>query len=241
MVVDLTRKEPKLNTMYPITIHDSEQSIACRINFKIIDFLYLSMTRKHKEHKKARNDDLYNFLDIAESYYEALRNGKKIEKIKQHRDFQHVQTNELITGDGSRGQIKLQINGVSTKQWKKYFWICKKYSKLRKMGADQKYVNEARRRKQQFEKCVLEKIENLEMNEATCSIYSDLWKCLYENEESKKYRNRGVTISKSLQKIKGSDLQVVWEVDKDRFNEIKSKVDALHEQMEKIEKQHQKS
>ena len=33
MAVNLSRKEPKLNTMYPITIDDNISSINCRMRF----------------------------------------------------------------------------------------------------------------------------------------------------------------------------------------------------------------
>ena len=43
-MIDLTRKIPKLNTMYPITKADSVDTINCRINFNIIDFIYSTQT-----------------------------------------------------------------------------------------------------------------------------------------------------------------------------------------------------
>lgn len=106
----MSRNEPKLNTMYPITIKDDTNSVSCRINFNIIDFIYLSLIRKNNANKTDYYDKLYDFLSVREKYYEALRNGKKIDKIKQDRCYRFVKVNELINGS-----MRLEITGVSTK------------------------------------------------------------------------------------------------------------------------------
>ena len=215
MSVDLSRKEPKLNSMYPITIKDSTDSINCRINFNIIDFLYLSLIRKNNCNKTDYYEKLYDFLAIGENYYEALRNGKKIDIIKQDKSFRYVKTNELINGN-----IRLEIAGVSAKQWKKYFWICKKYTNLKKAGADRKYVDEARKRKEQFQKLILRKIDHMEMNEKACYIYREMSVYLFEDELSKLYRSKGESWLEFLKGITRNDLEGLLQTDKKRFNEV---------------------
>ena len=215
MSVNLSRKEPKLNSMYPITIKDSTDSINCRINFNIIDFLYLSLIRKNNCNKTDYYEKLYDFLAIGENYYEALRNGKKIDIIKQDKSFRYVKTNELINGN-----IRLEIAGVSAKQWKKYFWICKKYTNLKKAGADRKYVDEARKRKEQFQKLILRKIDHMEMNEKACYIYREMSVYLFEDELSKLYRSKGESWLEFLKGITRNDLEGLLQTDKKRFNEV---------------------
>ena len=178
----MSRNEPKLNTMYPITIKDDTNSVSCRINFNIIDFIYLSLIRKNNANKTDYYDKLYDFLSVREKYYEALRNGKKIDKIKQDRCYRFVKVNELINGS-----MRLEITGVSTKQWKQYFWICKKYTALRKAGVDKKYINKARKQKEQFQNLIFRKIGNMEMSVETCSLYRKLSEYLFEDELSKLY------------------------------------------------------
>ena len=96
MSVNLSRKEPKLNTMYPITINDSISSINCRINFNIIDFIYLSLIRKNNANKTDYYNKLYDFLTVGEKYYEALRNGKKIDIIKHDRCYRFVKVCTIV-------------------------------------------------------------------------------------------------------------------------------------------------
>ena len=106
----------------------------------------MSLNRKNNANKTDYYDILYVFLEVREKYYEALRNGKKIDKIKQDRCYRYVKVNELINGS-----MRLEITGVSNKQWKQYFWICKKDTVLRKAGGDKKYINKARKQKEQFQ------------------------------------------------------------------------------------------
>lgn len=231
MSVNLSRKEPKLNSMYPITIKDSTDSINCRINFNIIDFLYLSLIRKNNCNKTDYYEKLYDFLAIGENYYEALRNGKKIDIIKQDKLFRYVKTNELINGN-----IRLEIAGVSAKQWRKYFWICKKYTKLKKAGADRKYVDEARKRKEQFQKLILRKIDHMEMNEEACSIYRKLSVYLFEDELSKLYRSKGEGWLEFLKGINENDLEGLLQTDRNRFNEVYRQFYKVLVQMKELKK-----
>lgn len=215
MVINLTRKEPKLNTMYPITIHDSEQSIACRISFNIIDFIYLSIVRKNNANKTDYYPQLYDFLSVGEKYYEALRNGKKVDKIRRDRSYRFVEVNKIISGS-----IRLEMTGVSVKQWEQYFSICKKYNALCKAGVDKKYINKAGKRKKQFQNLIFRKIDNMEMSEEACHLYRKLAEYLFEDKLSKVYRAKGKEWIKFMEEISGSELEGLWKTDKNMFNEL---------------------
>ena len=229
MSVNLSRNEPKLNTMYPITIKDDTNSVSCRINFNIIDFIYLSLIRKNNANKTDYYDKLYDFLSVREKYYEALRNGKKIDKIKQDRCYRYVKVNELINGS-----IRLEITGVSTKQWKQYFCICKKYTALRKTGVDKKYINKARKQKEQFQNLIFRKIDNMEISEETCSLYRKMSVYLFEDDLSKHYRTKGEGWNKFIKEISKSELEGLWKTDKSKFNEIYRLLYGLLKQMKEI-------
>lgn len=232
MSVNLSRNEPKLNTMYPITIKDDTNSVSCRINFNIIDFIYLSLIRKNNANKTDYYDKLYDFLSVREKYYEALRNGKKIDKIKQDRCYRFVKVNELINGS-----MRLEITGVSTKQWKQYFWICKKYTALRNAGVDKKYINKARKQKEQFQNLIFRKIDNMEMSVETCSLYRKLSEYLFEDELSKLYRAKGEEWTKFIKEINKSELEGLWKTDKSKFNEIYRLLYGLLKQMKEMKEQ----
>lgn len=237
MSIDFIRKEPKLNTMYPITIKDNVNSVNCRINFNIIDFIYLSIVRKNNANKTDYYDRLYDFLDIRESYYEALRKGKKIDIIKQDRVYRYVKINELIDVDAGNGKTKLEIKGVSTKQWKQYFWICKKYSELNRMGADKVYIKKAKMRKEQFQKMILRKIDNMEMSEDACTLYRELSYFLFADKLPKLYRDKGDKKIEFLKEISQSELEGLWQSDKNKFNEMYRLLYGLIKQMKKIKEQ----
>ena len=232
MSVNLSRNEPKLNTMYPITIKDDTNSVSCRINFNIIDFIYLKKKKKNNANKTDYYDKLYDFLSVREKYYEALRNGKKIDKIKQDRCYRFVKVNELINGS-----MRLEITGVSTKQWKQYFWICKKYTALRKAGVDKKYINKARKQKEQFQNLIFRKIDNMEMSVETCSLYRKLSEYLFEDELSKLYRAKGEEWTKFIKEINKSELEGLWKTDKSKFNEIYRLLYGLLKQMKEMKEQ----
>lgn len=229
MSVNLSRKEPKLNTMYPITINDSISSINCRINFNIIDFIYLSLIRKNNANKTDYYDKLYDFLTVGEKYYEALRNGKKIDIIKHDRCYRFVKVNELING-----RIRLEINGVSIKQWKQYFWIYKKYTAWRNAGVDKKNINRAKKQKEQFQSLIFRKIDNMEMSEETCSLYRKLSVYLFEDELSQLYRAKGEEWTEFIKEIHKSELEGLWKTDKSKFNEIYRLLYGLLKQMKEM-------
>lgn len=235
MPVDLSRKGIKLNTMYPITIKDSIDSINCRINFNIIDLIYLSLIRKNNVNKTDYYDKLYDFLEVREKYYEALRNGKKIDIIKQDRCYRFVKINELINGS-----IRLEITGVSTKQWKQYFWICKKYTALRKEGVEKKYIDKARGKKEQFQNLIFRKIDNMEMSEETCTLYRKLSAYLFEEELSKLYRDKGEECVKFIKEINKGELEGLWKADKSKFNEMYRLSYELLKQMKEIKEHKEK-
>lgn len=232
MSVDLTRKEPKLNSMYRITKADSITSINCRINFNIIDLMYTNLIRKLDRNKTLHYAELYEFLDIKETYYENLRNGKKIDIIEQDRSFRYVKINKLINGED-----RLEIKGVSTKQWKRYFWICRKYTQLKKEGADAKYIKEAKHRKTAFLKMVLSKIDNMEMNESACNIYRKLSKHLLEDELSKRCRQEGDSWLTALSGITKSGLEGLWRADKQMYNEVYRTLYNVIKQMKEVKEQ----
>ena len=234
MSIDFIRKELKLNTMYPITINDNVNSVNCRINFNIIDFIYLSIVRKNNANKTDYYDRLYDFLDIRESYYEGLRKGKKIDKIKQDKTYRYVKINELIDADASSGKTKLEITGVSTKQWKQYFWICKKYSELNKIGAEKVYIKKAKMRKEQFQKMILRKIDNMEMSEGACVLYRELSNYLFADKLPKLYRDKGDDRIEFIKEISKSELEGLWKNDKNKFNEMHRLVYGLFKQMKEI-------
>lgn len=191
-----------------------------------------SLIRKNNVNKTVYYDKLYHFLAIGEKYYEALRSGKKIDKIKQDKCFHFVQVNELINGS-----IRLEITGVSTKQWEQYFWSCKKYTALRKAGADKKYIDRARKRKDRFQTHILRKIDNMEMNEEACSLYRNLSVHLFENEFSNMCRAKGEEWAEFIQEISKSELEGLWKTDKNKFNEIGRLLYDLLRQMKEIKEQ----
>ncbi len=232
MIIDLTRKIPKLNSMYRITKKDSESSINCRINFNIIDFIYTYIIRKNNSNKTLHYDKLYEFLDVKETYYENYRNGKKIEAIEHDRAFRHVKINKLVNGED-----RLEIVGVSAKQWKRYFWICEKYAQLKKEGADVKYIKEAKHRKDAFQELVFSKIDNMEMNESACNIYRKLTKHLFENELSKRYRQEGDEWLTALAGISKSSLEGLWKADRQKYNEICRTLCNVYKQMKEVKEQ----
>ena len=122
----------------------------------------------------------------------------------------------------------------SSFSWKQYFWICKKYTALRKAGVDKKYINKARKQKEQFQNLIFRKIDNMEMGEETCSLYRKMSVYLFEDDLLKQYRTKGEEWNKFIKEISKSELEGLWETDKSKFNEIYRLLYGLLKQMKEI-------
>lgn len=215
-MIDLTRKVPKLNTMYKITQADSVDTINCRINFNIIDFIYRSLLQKVDGNKTSYYENLYEFLDIGESYYEKLKNGSKVDVIKQDKSYRNVKINDLITGAS-----KLQINGISQKQWKRYFWMCKKIKDLKKISADKSLIEEAENRKRKFEQVILKRIDNKEMNSLAINIYDKMSKEIFMTSVQKRSIGKADRWIEIIDEICVSDLEIIYSLDKKKYQELR--------------------
>lgn len=205
--------------MYRITKADSIDTINCRINFNIIDFIYTSLVQKVDSTKTAYYRELYDFLNIGESYYEKLKNGTKVDVIKQDKCYRNVKINELVTGVSN-----LQINGISQKQWKKYFWICKKIRQLKSSSSDKRLLAEAERRKRNFERLVLKKISNKEMNSIAVNIYDKMSKEIFLTSAQKKAIKDADSWIKVINEIDVSDLEILYSADEKKYQELRKKI-----------------
>ncbi len=231
-MVNLTRSIPKLNSMYRVTINSSKTTINCRINFKIIDFMYESMMKKAGFNKSAYIDKLYEFMNIGEKQYEALRNGDRVTECKWDKSYRNIKTYKLISDE-----LHLELNGVSVKQWKRYFWILKKLKELRKGSADKSLIAEAERQKSNFEKKVFDKISNKEMNKEASIIYNKLADYLFKDELSRKCKEDADRWLRILEEIHTSDLEQLLIADKNKYKQLRMVLHNKLKIMQEIQKQ----
>lgn len=108
---------------------------------------------------------------------------------------------------------------------------------MRKTGVDKKYINRARKQKEQFQNLIFRKIENMEMSVETCSLYRKLSEYLFEDELSKLYRAKGEEWTKFIKEINKSELEGLWKTDKSKFNEIYRLLYGLLKQMKEMKEQ----
>lgn len=231
-MVNLTRSTPKLNSMYRVTINSSKTTINCRINFKIIDFMYESLMKKADLNKSAYIGKLRDFMDIGEKQYEALRNGDRVTECKWDKSYNHIKTYKLISDE-----LHLELKDVSVKDWKRYFWISEKLKELNKKGADKSLIAKAKGQKNSFEAKVFDKIDNKEMNKEACIIYSKLVDFLFEDELSRKCKEDADRWLRILEEIHTSDLEQLLIADKNKYKQLQRALQNKLKIMQGMQKQ----
>ena len=234
MSINLTKCKPKLNVMYG--------NLDMSINFIVIDFIYGYLIEQHGKTREELDEKLYELLGIGETNYHNFVNCKRNEPLKYEMGYNNQHAYKM-----SEGIVKLEIDGISRKQWRRYIDMRKRYQRLRdKNSYDRKtfaaedcdragvQAKEIINRYKKYKKYIHNKIKNKEMNRAACDFYELLERGLFVSKECSDYRKIADSWVKNISMMSSGNLYGLWKTDRNRYNELLQILQSKVVEMKKL-------